>query len=49
MTRETPSLDIRVIPDSGTGDLAGIEGTMNIKIADGKHFYRFEFRIGQKK
>ena len=40
------SLVIRVVPDSGTGDLDGIEGEMHIKIADGKHFYRFEYTLG---
>ena len=48
MNKGTPSLDIRVVPDSGTGALAGIEGTMHIKIAGGKHHYRFEYRLGQK-
>jgi len=48
MTRGTPALDIRVVPDSGTGGLAGIEGTMHIKITGGKHYYRFEYRLGQK-
>jgi hypothetical protein len=48
MNKGTPSMDIRVVPDSGTGELAGIEGTMHIKIAGGKHYYRFEYRLGQK-
>jgi len=40
------SLDIRVVPDSGTGELAGISGKMNILIAaDGKHSYEFEYEI----
>jgi hypothetical protein len=46
MTKKTQSLEIRVVPDSGSGELAGIEGTMHIKIADGKHSYRFEYTIG---
>jgi hypothetical protein len=49
MTRGSQSLIIRVVPDSGTGDLAGIEGEMHIKVADGKHFYRFEYSLGGKK
>jgi hypothetical protein len=49
MSKGSQSLDIRVVPDSGTGDLAGIEGEMHIKIADGKHFYRFEYKLGSKK
>ena len=49
MSKGSQSLVIRVVPDSGTGDLAGIEGEMHIKIADGKHFYRFEYTLGGKK
>jgi Protein of unknown function (DUF3224) len=49
MSKGTQSLVIRVVPDSGTGDLAGIEGEMHIKIANGKHFYRFEFTLGGQK
>jgi hypothetical protein len=49
MSKGSQSLVIRVVPDSGTGDLAGIEGEMHIKIADGKHFYRFEYTLGSKK
>ena len=45
MTRGAPDLRIAVVPDSGTGELAGIAGTMHIDIGDGKHSYRFEYRI----
>jgi hypothetical protein len=45
MTRGTPHLVIRVVPDSGTGELAGITGTMTIDIADGKHSYVFEYTL----
>lgn len=45
MTRGTPELAISVVPDSGTDQLAGISGTMEIKITDGKHFYRFDYNI----
>jgi hypothetical protein len=45
MTRGTPSLTITVVPDSGTGDLAGIAGSMSIVIADGKHSYDFEYTL----
>lgn len=46
MTRGTPGLTITVVPDSGTGDLAGIAGRMAIEIADGKHSYDFEYTLG---
>ncbi len=46
MTKGAPELDIRVVPDSGTGQLAGISGTMKIVIApDGKHSYDFEYTL----
>jgi hypothetical protein len=46
MARGVPQLNIIVIPDSGTGALTGLTGSMNIKIeADGKHFYEFEYSL----
>lgn len=47
MTRGTPQLSITVVPDSGTGQLEGISGTMNIKITESKHFYDFEYTLPQ--
>ena len=46
MKRGAQSLTITVAPDSGTGELKGITGSMTIKIeADGKHFYEFDYTI----
>jgi hypothetical protein len=46
MNRGTPSLSITVVPDSGTGELAGLAGRMDIRIEpDGKHFYDFEYTL----
>jgi hypothetical protein len=46
MNRGAPQLTITVVPDSGTEQLAGIEGKMNIIIAaDGKHSYDFEYTL----
>ena len=45
MTRGTPQLTITVVPDSGTGQLTGISGTMTIKVADKKHSYDFEYTL----
>ena len=45
MTRGTPQLSISVVPDSGTDQLVGLSGKMEIKIAEGKHFYSFEYNI----
>jgi hypothetical protein len=47
MTRGAPQLTITVVPDSGTGQLAGLAGKMTITIADGKHSYDFEYSLGE--
>ena len=41
-------LTISVVPDSGTDQLAGLSGTMTIKIVDGKHLYDFEYTLPEK-
>lgn len=38
-------LEIFVVPESGTGELRGISGKMQIRIEEGKHFYEFEYRL----
>jgi hypothetical protein len=45
MTRGTPTLSVTVVPDSGTGQLAGIAGTFTIKIDEGKHSYEFDYTL----
>ena len=45
MTRGVPRQSILVVPDSGSGDLTGITGSMTIEIKDGKHFYDLEYRL----
>ncbi|HEX8951172.1 MAG TPA: DUF3224 domain-containing protein [Polyangia bacterium] len=45
MTRGTPSLSLTVVPDSGTGALAGLAGAMKIDIVDGKHLYTFDYTL----
>jgi hypothetical protein len=46
MTQGAPQLVITVVPDSGTGQLAGLAGKMAIKIAEGgKHSYDFEYTL----
>ena len=46
MKRGAPESTITVVPDSGTGELAGLIGSMRIKVAaDGAHSYEFDFRI----
>jgi hypothetical protein len=45
MNRGTPSLLVTVVPDSGTGGLAGLAGEFKIIIADGKHNYEFAYTL----
>ena len=46
MNRGTPQLNIVVVPDSGTGELTGLTGTMSIIIAEGgKHSYDFAYTL----
>jgi hypothetical protein len=45
MTRGVPQLSVTVVPDSGTGQLVGLTGKMEIKITDGKHSYDFEYTL----
>jgi Protein of unknown function (DUF3224) len=45
MTRGEPQLSVAVVPDSGTGQLFGLTGSMKINILDGKHSYDFEYTL----
>lgn len=47
MTRGASQLSITVIPDSGTGQLAGLAGKMTINIADGQHSYKLEHTLAE--
>lgn len=45
MNRGARTHAVKVVPDSGTGELAGIEGTFKIDIVEGKHLYEFAYRL----
>ena len=45
MTRGTPSLNVTVVPDSGTGELTGLSGKMDIIIEGKQHSYVLEYEI----
>ena len=45
MNRGTPSLVVTVVPDSGTDELAGLEGEFTIDIVDGSHHYEFAYPL----
>ena len=43
MEKEEATLTVTIIPDSGTGELVGITGGLEIDNDDGKHSYVFEY------
>ncbi len=45
MDRGKPDLKVMIVPDSGSGALAGITGTLTIRIEGGKHFYDIDYRL----
>lgn len=45
MTKGVPNLAIIVVPGSGTDQLTGLTGSMNIIITEGKHSYDMEYKL----
>lgn len=45
MTRGVPELLVTVVPDSGTGELVGIRGTMKIDIVERVHYYELDYSL----
>ncbi|HYO76423.1 MAG TPA: DUF3224 domain-containing protein [Thermoanaerobaculia bacterium] len=45
MNRGQQTHNVEVVPDSGTGELQGLTGTMKIIIAEGKHSYEFDYTL----
>jgi hypothetical protein len=46
MTRGAPQLSVNVVPDSGTGELEGLAGRMEIVITKDGHSYNFDYTLG---
>ncbi|HMM67686.1 MAG TPA: DUF3224 domain-containing protein, partial [Dokdonella sp.] len=46
MNRGEPSLSVTVVPDSGTGELEGLSGTLGITVREGIHCYGFDYQLG---
>jgi hypothetical protein len=46
MSAAGQSLEIAVSPGSGTGELAGISGSLEITREDGVHHYRLAYTLG---
>lgn len=45
MERGVPTLTVAVVPDSGTGELGGLSGTMEIEAVQGTHIYRLDYSL----
>ena len=45
MERGAQRLVITVVPDSGTGELVGITGSMTIEIKGGAHYYTLDYTL----
>ena len=45
MDGKGPSMQVIVVPGSGTGELKGIEGTFTIRAETGQHFYEFDYTL----
>jgi hypothetical protein len=48
MTRGEAQLIVTVVPDSGTAELTGLRGAMQIDVADGKHSYTFDYELEEE-
>lgn len=47
MDQSGPKMSIIIVPGSGTGELKGITGTFDIKIANGQHSYDLEYTLSK--
>jgi len=45
MTGGAQELSLTVVPDSGSNELVGLAGKMDIKIVEGKHTYEFDYTL----
>lgn len=48
MDRGERSLSVVVVPDSGTDELMGLRGTLDIQIAGGVHSYEFTYELAPR-
>jgi hypothetical protein len=46
MERGAQRLSITVVPDSGTGELEGLAGSMELDFSGGGHAYAFDYTLG---
>ena len=45
MDHNGPKMTVLIVPGSGTGELTGISGSFEIKIANGQHSYDLEYTL----
>jgi Protein of unknown function (DUF3224) len=45
MSANGQALSVIIVPDSGTDQLTGIAGNLDIDIRDGKHFYTMDYTL----
>lgn len=45
MDRGAQSLTVRIAPGSGTGELRGVSGRLDIQIVEGQHRYELDYEI----
>jgi hypothetical protein len=45
MDQGAQQLSIVVVPDSGTGELAGLRGSFRLRIEGGRHLYDFDYSL----
>ena len=45
MERGVPTLSVTIVPDSGTGELAGIRGTLSLDVMDKRHAYTLHYEL----
>jgi hypothetical protein len=48
MIRGEPQQSVTVVPDSGTGQLEGLTGSMVINNVAGQHLYVFEYTLPEQ-
>jgi Protein of unknown function (DUF3224) len=48
MNRGSATMGIAIVPDSGTGELEGLSGTLTINVEGGIHSYKLNYALPQK-
>lgn len=47
MHGDQQNLDVLISPDSGTGELTGLAGSLKIRVEGGKHYYELDYTLPQ--